>query len=238
MTDDNNPYFARAMANRFWYQLFGRGIVNAVDDMHADNAPVLPELLATLAEQFRLNQYDVKYLVRAICNSEAYQRTSRSGDSAETPDPDLYATRTVRVLSPEQLYDSLTQVLGQAPKGEGGGAFGKKGPPQSPRQNFLNFFQVDDANPLNYQVGIPQALRLMNSAQVNRTESAVTAAMKAGKEPPQVIEQIYLMSVSRLPTAEERQQMQAFVTKHEATPRTYGDILWALLNSSEFVTNH
>ncbi len=240
MTDDTNPYFARAMANRFWYQLFGRGMVNPVDDMHADNAPILPEILATLAEQLRLNQYDAKYLVRAICNSEAYQRTSRTGKSDEAPDPDLYALRTVRVLSPEQLFDSVTQVLGAPPKGGGNvpDKAGKKGGPGTPRQAFVNFFRVDDANPLEYQVGMPQALRLMNSVQTNRTEPAVAAAMKGSKAPTQVVEQIYLMTVSRPPTREEVQRMDTFVTKHGATQRTYGDILWAILNSSEFATNH
>jgi hypothetical protein len=235
ITSDQNPYFAPAMANRFWYQLFGRGIVNPVDDMHADNAPIMPEVLATLAEQFRLNGYDAKYLARTICNTEAYQRTSRTVTD-DAADPDLYAVRAVRVLSPEQLYDSLTQVLGQAPAAAIQKGAKKKGPVGGPRQQFVTFFHVDDANPLEYQVGIPQALRLMNSVQINRTERAVASAMKVGKG--QMIEQIYLMTVSRPPTPPEKERMDAYVTRHGDTPRTYGDILWALMNSSEFVTNH
>ena len=116
------------------------------------------------------------------------------------------------------------------------GAKKKGGPVGGPRQQFINFFHVDDANPLEYQVGIPQALRLMNSVQLNRTERPVAAAMKAGKG--HVIEQMYLMAVSRPPTPKEQEQMEAYVTRHGDTSRTYGDILWALLNSSEFVTNH
>jgi hypothetical protein len=238
MTGDSNPYFARAMVNRFWYQLFGRGMVNPVDDMHADNAPVLPEILATLAEQLKLNQYDLKYVVRAICNTDAYQRTSRSA-SEDPVDPDLYNQRAVRVLSAEQLFDSLAEVLGPAPKaGFAEKAAGKKGGPQTLRGQFLNFFRVEDANPLDYQVGIPQALRLMNSAQTNRTEPAVARAMKTGKAPERVIEELYLMTVARRPTPPEQEKLKAFVTKQGETSRAYGDILWALLNSSEFVTNH
>jgi hypothetical protein len=237
MTDDHNPYFASAMVNRFWYQLFGRGLVNPVDDMHAENPATVPAVLVTLAEQLRLNQYDVRYLVRAICNSEAYRRTSRSAN--EVTDPDLYAQASVRVLSPDQLFDSLTVVLGQAPRAEPTGkGIAKKGPALSPRQAFINFFRVEDANPLEYQVGIPQALRLMNSVQMNRTEAPVAAAMKEGKTPEKTIERIYLMTVSRPPTAEEVQRLTGYVNKHGNTARTYGDILWALLNSSEFVTNH
>ncbi len=239
LTADSNPYFARAMANRFWYQLFGRGLVNPVDDMHDDNAPTHPEVLATLAEQFRLSHYDVKYLVRAICNSEAYQRTSRTGKDGENGDPDLYAQRAVRVLAPTQLFDSLSQVLGKAPRPEvRDKGLAKKGGPVTPRQQFVNFFHVEDANPLEYQVGIPQALRLMNSIQTNKTEGAVAAAMKTAKTPEAVVEHLYLMSVSRPPTAEERDRLGNFLSKHGQNPRAYGDILWALLNSSEFVTNH
>ena len=186
MTEDNNPYFARAMANRFWYQLFGRGVVNPVDDMHADNPALMPEILATIAEQLRLNQFDVKYLVRAICNTEAYQRTSRGGKDDEPADSDLYAQRTVRVMAPEQLFDSITQILGQAARPQAKDkdkGVTKKGGPQNPRQNFVNFFNIENANPLEYQVGIPQALRLMNSVQMNRTETAVAAAMKSDKTP-------------------------------------------------------
>lgn len=241
MTDDNNPYFARAMANRFWYQLFGRGVVNPVDDMHDDNPPVHPAILGTLAEQLRLNQFDVKYLVRAICNTEAYQRTSRGGKGAEPADPDLYAQRAVRVLSPEQLFDSLTQILGQAaraPAPKDKGVAAKKGGPQNPRQQFITFFHVEDANPLEYQVGIPQALRLMNSIQMNRTEAPIAAALKADKTPAAVIDRLYRLSLSRPANAEEVQRLTAYVDKHGNTARTFGDILWAILNSSEFVTNH
>jgi hypothetical protein len=237
MVGDHNPYFARAMANRFWYQLLGRGIVNPVDDMHDDNAPVAPELLATLTEQFRLSDYDIKYLVRAIVSTDAYQRTSRSEKGSGDLEPDLYAQRVVRVLAPEQLFDSLTQVLGSTAKVETKDKGFAKGP-QNPRQNFINFFHVEDANPLEYQVGIPQALRLMNSVQMNRTEAAVAAAMKEGKTPAQVLERLYFMTVSRRPTEEETLRLTDYVGKHGATPRTYGDVLWALLNSSEFVTNH
>src|SRR5262245_14813494 len=159
MTSRNNPFFARAMVNRFWYQLLGRGIVNPVDDMHDDNNPTHPDLLAALAEQFKNNGHDLKYLMRAICNSDAYQRTSRpAGDNQS--DKEYYSHRAVRALSPEQLYDSLVSVVGRPTGGEGRpGAFaGKKGPPITGRDGFINFFLIDEANPLEYQAGIPQAL--------------------------------------------------------------------------------
>src|SRR5262249_31709156 len=113
MTATENPFFAKAMVNRFWYQLFGRGIVNPVDDMHDGNPASHPELLAAMTEQLKTSGFDTKYLIRAICNSEAYQRTSKPvGDNGT--DTELQSHRVVRVMTAEQLYDSLVTVLGNA----------------------------------------------------------------------------------------------------------------------------
>jgi len=238
MTSSDNKFFARAMVNRFWYQLYGRGIVNPVDDMHDDNAATHPELLATLTEQFKLNGFDVKYLVRAICNSTTYQRGSASKDDVAGLDPDLYGRREVRVMSAEQLYDSLAAVLGAGASRTEGRTAGKKGP-QTPRDNFLNFFRVEDANPLEYQNGIPQALRMMNSPFTNKTEVTAGEIIKGATTPAQSIERIYLTVLARRPTAQELTRLTAYVNRTDSTPRnSYGDVLWALLNSSEFMLNH
>jgi hypothetical protein len=241
MTSADNKFFARAMVNRFWYQAFGRGLVNPVDDMHDDNAASHPELLATLPEQFKLHDFDMKFLIRAIYNSEAYQRSSVSSADPGTIDPDLYSRRELRVMMPEQMFDSLTSVLGQAAaKGakEKAKAAKKKGP-QSPRDGFINFFRVEDATPLDYQNGIPQALRMMNSPFTNKTPVTATQLTAGTKTPAEAIERLYLTTLSRRPTAPELQRLTAYASRPGATPReAYGDILWVLLNSSEFVLNH
>jgi hypothetical protein len=238
MTASSNPFFARAMVNRFWYQYFGRGLVNPVDDMHQENPATHPELLEALTEQFKANNHDVKYLIRAICNSQTYQRSSKPfADNAS--DTELYSHRVVRVLTAEQLYDSLTAVVGNATK-KGGPAnrpAAKKGA-AGPRDQFLTFFRIDEgADPLEYQAGIPQALRLMNSPLLNNS-GAVAQAMQQGKAPAQVIERLYLTALSRLPAQEETERMIRHV-QSASDPRTgYTDVLWALLNSSEFAMNH
>jgi len=233
-----NPFFARAMVNRFWHQLFGRGIVNPVDDMHEDNAPSHPELLAALTEQLKANQFDLKYLIRAICNSESYQRTSRPLD-ANKDDREFFSHRAVRVLSPEQLYDSIVTVLGQAPAKGDRAAQKQKGVPGGPREQFLNFFRVDEVDPQDYQAGIPQALRLMNSAQLNATQGIADKAMKAGgSDSNKIIEQLYLTVLSRPPTQAELTRLNDYVRKQETPRLAYSDISWALLNSSEFTLNH
>jgi hypothetical protein len=246
LTAPSNPFFARAMVNRFWYQLFGRGVVNPVDDMHQDNPPTHQQLLAAMTEQFKTSGFDVKYLVRAICNSETYQRTSRPTADNKADDR-FFSHRVVRVLSPEQLYDSLVSVVGQPliPKkldGDPKFAMAMKKGFAGPRPNFINFFRIEEgADPLEYQVGIPQALRLMNSGQFNNTVAAVTKAMQEGDgSPTRTIERLYLLALSRPPTVEESDRLGDFVNNHGgAAPRAaYVDILWALLNSSEFAFNH
>jgi hypothetical protein len=244
MTTPNNPFFAKAMVNRFWYQLFGRGLVNPVDDMHKDNPPTHPELLAAMTEQFKTSGFDTKYLVRAICNSDTYQRTSKPADGNQDDDRFL-SHRVVRVMTPEQLYDSLSTLVGPA---GGKKVMDKKGPlagkkgPANPRDNFLNFFRIDEgADPREYQAGIPQALRLMNSGQSNNTGATVANSMEEGDNvPKQVIERLYLHALSRRPSAEETERLVSYVRdKGEPGPRAaYSDILWAILNSSEFAFNH
>ncbi len=240
VTSPRNPFFARAMVNRVWAQLFGRGLVHPVDDMHAGNAPSHPELLQELADAFTASGFDVKFLFRAICNSEAYQRSSKpAGDKAA--DERLFASMAVKPMTPEQLYDSLASVLGPA-KGQGDrpGKGGMKGLAAGPREQFVAFFQADEsAGPTDYHAGIPQVLRLMNSREMNATPAVVGAVARGGKEPAKVIEQIYLTTLSRRPTAAEAARLDAYVAEHKGEPRqAYGDVLWALLNSSEFALNH
>src|SRR5204863_7978506 len=104
ISSPNNPFFARAMVNKRWAQFFGRGLVNPVDDMHDDNPATHPELLQAMTEQFKKHNYDLKYLVKAIAMSEAYQRTSKPFQGNES-DAELFSHSYVRTLTPEQLYD-------------------------------------------------------------------------------------------------------------------------------------
>src|SRR5262249_23384488 len=142
--------------------------------------------------------------------------------------------------SPEQLYDSLIQVVGanrtaktDFPKK--GVMVGKKGP-VTPRDNFLAFFRVEEnGDPTEYQAGIPQALRLMNSGTLNNNAALPVEAKGAGK-PAQVLEPLYLGTLSRRPTAAEMQTLTTHLSRNPTSG--YQDILWAILNSSEFALNH
>lgn len=240
----NNPYFARAMVNRMWQHFMGRGFVTPVDDMHENNAASHPALLADLAEQFKASGFDLKHLIRAICSSQAYQRSSKPASDSDSATL-LFAQMAVKPLTPEQLFDSLTQVVGRPTANER--AVNKKmaarGGGNNPRAQFVNFFMTDEgADPTEYQSGIPQALRLMNSPQFNRPGGLFEKAMKTGATPAEVIETLYLGTLARRPTAEESSRLVAYADKAGANAsdlrNAYSDILWALLNSSEFALNH
>jgi hypothetical protein len=238
-TSPSNPYFAKAMVNRFWYHLFGRGLVNPVDDMHDDNPPTHPELLAALTEQLKANDFDARYLIRAIIATDAYQRTAKPNDK-NLEDRTWYSHRQPRVLTPEQLHDSIFSVVGQVAKKAPEGVPAKKGPPPNTRDNFLAFFRIENADPLEYQTGIPQALRLMNSGPSNATNRVVEESVTAAKnDPAKTIENIYLRVYARRPSADETSRMMQYIEKAGVQPRVaYTDMVWAMLNSSEFVLNH
>jgi len=238
----SNPFFAKAFVNRLWAQFMGRGLVNPVDDLSVENEPTHPELLAALAKEFADSGFDIKHMIHGITSSKAYQRTSKpAGDNRD--DRTLYSHQAIKVLSGEQLYDSLTGVIG--PIGGKDNAMVKKaarGGPQGPRDQFAAFFQgSDNPKPTEYEAGIPQALQLMNSPAMAaaRLTNVVTRATEVsrGVSADKAIEKLYLMTLSRRPTADETKKMTDFVAKHEGPRAAYADILWVLLNSSEFALN-
>jgi len=239
LTTAENPFFAKAMTNRMWSQFMGRGIVNPVDDMHDANRATHPELLVDLGKQFAANGFDLKYLVRAICNSDAYQRSSRPTGDNRDAGPELYARQQIKVLSPEQLYDSLNMIVGAGGKGaapKNKQAAGKGG--QSQRETFVGFFSAEDgADPTEYQTGIPQVLQLMNSPRLN-SSAVLTTILPSAKTSDEAVEKLYLTVLSRRPTKEEGERIAAFLKKSKDTRReALAGVLWALLNSSEFALN-
>lgn len=238
LTAPKNPFFARAMINRVWAQLFGRGLVSPVDDMHEGNAPSHPQLLQELTDGFIASGFDVKALYRTLCNSTTYQRTSKPVKGNEEAEAALSSRMAIKVFTPEQLFDSLSQVAGPVSRPGGkAGKGGKAGVQGGPRAQFAAAFRADDgSDPTEYQAGIPQALRLMNSKQFN-ANALVNGLGKSDKTPEQVIEHLFLTTLTRRPTAAEKDKFLDHVARAGAQ-QAYGDIAWVLLNSSEFTLNH
>jgi hypothetical protein len=168
----------------------------------------------------------------------------------------------IKVMSPEQLYDSLETVMGgfNLKAARGGKNINKAGKKKAvnkkkqannkkkqkpgrpgPRAQFVAFFSAGEStNPISYEAGIPQALRLMNSPQFSNGNALLNKVLNQdNRSPAKVIEQLYLATLSRRPTAAESTRLSGYVRDQEAAFRkAYSDILWALLNSSEFMLNH
>jgi hypothetical protein len=107
------------------------------------------------------------------------------------------------------------------------------------RNGFANFFAAEEGSlPTDYRAGIPQALRLMNGQHHYSIGRTIPVVLRETKSPAEAIGQLYLMTVSRRPRPEELQRLVAFAEKHDKKPEAYGDILWSLVNSTEFITNH
>jgi hypothetical protein len=245
-TSKDNPYFAPAAVNKLWANFFGRGLVNPIDDMRDDAKSTHPEVLAALADEFRAANFDQKHLIRCVCNSKAYQRTSQPLPQNKA-DEELYSHMKLKAMTADQLYDSLKVALEHDPAAQTGrpvrsGAVKYKAR-GGPRDEFRAFFHAeadDDAGVVEeYAHGIPQVLRLMNSSELNNTATVVARLLKAHpSSPDKVIEGLYLRSVSRIPTPAEIARGRTYVSTGSDKAKAYGELFWALLNSSEFLFNH
>jgi hypothetical protein len=238
----DNKYFAPAAVNRLWAKFFARGFVNPIDDMHDGNAPSHPELLQALVDEFKVSGFDLKHLIRCICNSQAYQRTSKPlKDNAE--DTTLFSHMTVKVMDPEVLYDSLCTALGtselRTATGFGGRGFGggPRGFGGGAREAFVRFFSTkeegDDGTEMGF--GVPQFLRLMNSRPFNEGGAVIDALVKEETSPEQAVEVLFLRTLNRRPTQDEAQKFSAYLAKRPDPKAGLTGVLWVLVNSAEFV---
>lgn len=234
MTSAENKFFSRAAVNRLWAHHFGRGLVNPLDQMFADNPPSHPELLQLLADEFAASGFDLKHLIRCICNSQTYQRTSKPlADNAT--DVALFSHMAVQVLSPDALKNSFAVVLGAEPKT---GQVGRNA------LSFSDFFDTkpegsEDTSDLTH--GMPQYLLLMNTGITNvagRPFPPVFAKVTATGSREQVIENLFLAILARRPTPAEMKRMSDYVARKGTPQQGYAGVYWALLNSTEFMVNH
>ncbi|MCU0706051.1 MAG: DUF1549 and DUF1553 domain-containing protein [Fimbriiglobus sp.] len=231
MTDAANPFFAKAMANRTWAQMFGHGIVDPVDDLIEKNTPSHPELLDGLAKQFAAGGFDVKGLIRGIALSQTYQRSARPNGSNKG-DSEFFSHLSVKQMTGEQLYDSLQVVLG-ADRDAGKKAQNQAGKGNvSPRDRFALFYSAgaEEVNPTAFDAGIPQVLKQLNSnnARIAAAAKSMTGTLKGEA----AVEKLYLTALARRPTADEAKRLAEFLAQNPTEGPA--DLLWAILNSSEF----
>jgi len=241
LTAEENPWFAKALVNRVWGELIGRGFYEPVDDIGPDRPCTAPETLDYLAQEFAAHDYDLKWLFRTIMATDAYQRVLETGDAAGS---DALALVCPQRLRADQLFDALLQALGMAePQGFGGAP---QGPGRyfrgGPRATFAAVFGYDPSVSDDEVSGsIPQALTLMNSPFVNGQINARTGATALGRllsqirDDEEAVVEVYLRTLSREPTSRELRTSLDYIRQVGNRSEAFEDLQWSLLNSTEFL---
>ena len=250
MSGPENPFFARALVNRYWKHFFGRGLVDPEDDMRLTNPASNPELLGALARRFIESRFDLKTLVRTVCQSTTYQLSAVPNDY-NARDKQNFSRFYPRRLNAEVLYDALNQVTNTTAGFSGVPA--KTRAVQLPDPGQRNYFLTVFGKPMadsacecerSNDANLAQSLHLLNSKDVlgkiaaaNGRASALAGDAKRKHE--KRIRELYFWVYSRPPDAEELGLATAHIKKYSEKPKeAYEDIVWALLNTKEFLFNH
>jgi hypothetical protein len=246
MTAPDNPYFAQVIVNRVWAEVMGRGIVEPVDDLRATNPPSNGPLLNALADDFRRHGYDLKRLIRTILASSVYALSSEP-NARNLADIRNFSRHYRQRLRAEVLLDAISDVTGVPDAFEAA-------PPRSRAATiwthrvsslFLDTFGRPDPNQdppceRTTDTSVVQALHLMNAPELHKKITSDTGRaaqlVKGTKQPRDIVEELYLLAYSRFPTDPERVVGESLFTGTKVDRRgAVEDLLWALLNSAEFV---
>jgi hypothetical protein len=260
MSKKDNPFFAHTLVNRYWKHFFNRGLVEPEDDMRETNPPVNPELLSAMAAEFVKSGYDLKALVRSIATSITYQ-LSAVPNAHNAKDRQNFSRYYPKRLNAEVLYDSVNRLLdvestfaGQAP-----GTRAVALPDNSYNQSnyFLTVFGRPDSSSAcecerTQEASLAQSLHLLNAAdiqtQLTRANGRADRMARDARPEDDKITDVYHIALSRDPNPTEMKLAQDHLAKKTAGKKdadalaakkeAFEDILWALLNTKEFLFNH
>jgi len=248
LASDQNPYFARNLANIVWAHFLGKGIINEVDDVRVSNPPVNEPLLDSLAKKFSVYKYDFKKLVRDICVSRTYQLATQTNTTNEK-DGTNFSHGALRRMRAEVLFDSISQVTDTKNK-FGGLPLGARAV-QIANGNTSNYFLTTFgrakresvcACEVKMEPNLSQALHLLNGDTVNNKIKAGNVLGKLtdrGLSHDQIVNELYVRCLSRLPTDKEKQTIKTILDAEKKDKNgVLEDVFWSLLNSREFLFNH
>lgn len=235
-----NRFFARAIANRLWAQYLGRGLVHPVDNMSNANPPSHPRLLDELTRQLIEHQFDLKWFVRELANSETYQLSSVGG-AAESM-PRWFDYGRTRPLSAEELADAWkVATWHDFVQKQGSGEESKNRFHPLTRDYMIRFFGTPNSGAGDFQGGLQEHLYLNNGqlgSLVGERKENLTHHLITSPDPVEArIERLYLSTLSRRPMPEETERLRSFVEGTDGQ-RRWSDVVWALLTCSEFRFNH
>jgi hypothetical protein len=248
MTDATNPHFTTMIANRLWAHYFGRGLVEPIDDLRSTNPASNEPLLAELARHIRELRYDLKAFTRTLLASRLYQLSSATTESNASDDQN-FSHAAIKALPAEVLLDAISQATGSPESFEGWPA-GYRAIQIWDNKLPSYFFRIF-GRPVRATVcecersnepSIAQALHLMNSPEIMekiRDRAGRTAHLAEGIDAPErIVEELCLATLSRIPTPEEQQLLAEAFAAGRDRRQASEDVLWALLNSKEFLYNH
>jgi hypothetical protein len=247
LASPRNPYFAQNFANRIWQHFFGIGIIEPVDDVRVSNPPSNGPLLAALSQRFTESGYNFKQLVREICQSEAYQRSTDANPTNEL-DQRNFARQQLRRIKAESMLDVICQVTNTKEKFPRLplGARAVEIADGATSNYFLTTFgratrETACSCEVKMEPTLSQALHLLNGEATNakiQQGQVVANSLKEGLTPPQVVERLYVRSLGRKPTADEMAALSPLFAEGQNVQQALDDVFWAVLNSREFVFNH
>ena len=250
ITTGEKTQVADAMANRMWGHFFGYGFTKPIDDMGV-GAPSHPVLLDRLSREFVKANYDLRQLIRWICNSEAYNLTSRYNpknkkDKQDNPaagEMPLFGHLYLKSMTAEQLYDSLIVATNAHKSGSGSWEKAEE-TRQKWMQQFVQTFGTDENDEsTSFDGTIPQALMMMNgeliqSALSDSKGTLLFDVLKESGGSPEKIKRLYLATLSRPPSSREIKNADRIMHNAASPLEAFQDLYWALLNSNEFIMNH
>lgn len=241
LTSADNAYFSRVAVNRIWSHLMGRGLVEPIDDFRSSNPAVNVELIDALAKNFAESGFDRKHIMRVILNSQTYQRSSDTNKLNET-DGQLFSHARVRLLSAEQLQDAITRLSDGGALEQPAGSQYMTQQPYPHLTTFLKAFgqpqrKTACACERRDEASLDQALQLMNSELIR---NQVTRARERLHTLPgsRIVEQLYLSAFSRPPRPKERATVLRHLEAAADRNQAIEDVVWALINTNEFMFQH
>jgi hypothetical protein len=247
LASPRNPWFATSFANRVWAHFVGIGIVEPVDDFRVSNPASNPELLEALGRRFTESKYDLKTLVRDICNSRTYQRSTQRNES-NASDERNFAHANLRRIKAETLLDTISAVTNTKDKFQGLPIGARAVQIADGRRStyFLTTFgratrETVCSCEVKMEPTLSQALHLLNGDTTNakiRSSDVIATLQKTRKFPEERINELYIRTLTRRPTGEELDKLRPVLGEGANEKLALEDIFWALLNSREFLFNH
>lgn len=251
LTNPNNPYFAKAIVNRLWKAMMGRGLVEPVDDFRSTNPATHPELLTSLTDDFVKHGYDMKQTLRRIVLSEVYARSSHALPQNKSDDR-FYSHAVKKTLSPEVLADAISDVIG-IPDSYGNEPLGTRAVSlfnPNTKSDSLDVLgrcsrETSCENSDEAIDGLQRKLHLFNgdllNARIGVQNSRLDKLISENKSPKEIVHEFYISALSRYPTDSDIAFWQQHIdfSKSASSQNTIlEDLVWSLLTCNEFVTNH